>query len=105
MNPRRRRGPARTEWKDSPMARPRSSEAKLAQLRRLRGAPASPQLLEELRRFLRDASNFVVADAAELAGEARLTELAPDLAAAYGRFLDNPVKKDKLCRAKITIVD
>ncbi|HVS39500.1 MAG TPA: HEAT repeat domain-containing protein [Gemmataceae bacterium] len=87
------------------MAKARSSEAKLARLRQLRGASAASQLLQELRGFLGDASNFVVADAAELVGEARLTDLAPDLAAAYVRFLDNPVKKDKLCRAKIAIVD
>jgi HEAT repeat protein len=87
------------------MSKARSSEAKLARLRQLRGASASSQLREELRGFLRDASNFVVADAAELAGEAHLTDLASDLAAAYVRFLDNPVKKDKLCRAKIAVVE
>jgi HEAT repeat protein len=87
------------------MAKARSSEAKLARLRQLRGAAASPQLLQELRGFLGDASHFVVAEAAELVGEAHWTDLAPDLAAAYERFLDNPVKKDKLCRAKIAVVD
>jgi HEAT repeat protein len=87
------------------MARPRSSEAKLARLHQLRGEPPSPHLLEELRRNLRDPSNLVVAEAAEIAGKARLADLAPDLVEAFERFLDNPVKKDKLCRAKIAVVE
>jgi HEAT repeat protein len=58
-----------------------------------------------LRKALHDASNLVAAEAAELAGEAHLTELAPDLAEAYERFLDHPEKKDKLCRAKIAVVE
>jgi HEAT repeat protein len=87
------------------MSKARSSDAKLARLRQLRGEPSSPQRLLELRRMLRDPSNFVVAEAAEIAGEGLLTDLAPDLAEAFARFLDNPVKKDKLCRAKIAIVE
>jgi HEAT repeat protein len=87
------------------MTKPRSSEAKLARLRQLRGEPPSPQRLLELRRALRDPSNFVAAEAAEIAGEGLLTDLAPDLVEAFTRFLDNPVKKDKLCRAKIAIVE
>jgi HEAT repeat protein len=85
------------------MAKPRSSEAKLARLRELRGQPPSPQLLQELRSALRDSSNHVAAEAAEVAGEARLTDLAPNLVETFERFLDNPAKKDKLCRAKIAI--
>ncbi len=87
------------------MAKLRSSEARLARLRQLRGEATSPLLLEELRRALRDPSNLVVAEAAEIAGKARLADLAPDLVAAFERFLDNPVKKDKLCRAKTALVD
>jgi HEAT repeat protein len=86
------------------MAKPRSFAAKLAALHALRGRPASPELCEELRRALRDPSNLLVAEAAEIAGKARLTEVAPDLAQAFERSLDNPVKTDKLCRAKNAIV-
>jgi HEAT repeat protein len=87
------------------MAKPRSSEAKLARLRELRGQPAAPKMLDELRAALRDASNFVAEAAAEIAGASHLTDLAPDLVEAFDRFLDNPEKTDKLCRAKIAIVD
>jgi HEAT repeat protein len=77
----------------------RSAEAKLAALRKLRGEPSSPEMLQVLRSRLRDPSNLVAAEAAEIAGEARLTDLAPDLVEAFEHFLD------KLCRAKIAIVE
>lgn len=84
------------------MGKQRSIEAKMA---RLRGLRESPELLAEARRALRDPSHFVVAEAAEIVGKARLLDLAPDLVEAFERFLDNPVKNDKLCRAKIKIVE
>jgi HEAT repeat protein len=87
------------------MAKPRSLEGKLAHLRTLRSAPASPQRLEDLRAALGDAANLLVAEAAEIVGEANLSDLAPDLAAAFARFLDNPVKRDPLCRAKNAIAE
>ena len=87
------------------MPKPRSSDAKLARLRELRNESASPRRVEELRGALGDASNFVVAEAAEIAGEERIDELALDLAKAFDRFLENPIKTDKLCRAKIAIVE
>src|SRR5437763_6558557 len=87
------------------MAKARSSEAKLARLRELRGEPHSPQLLQELGCNLSDSSNLVVAETAEIAGEARLTDLIPGLLEAFERFLHTPEKKDKLCRAKVAIVE
>src|SRR5437868_1392295 len=87
------------------MAKAHSTEAKLARLRELRGESASPPLLQELRGSLRDASNHVVAAAAELVGAAPFPELALDLVEAYERFLDEPEKKDKLCRARIAVVE
>ena len=57
-----------------------------------------------MRKAITDKSNFLVAAAAEIAGDKRLAELAPDLEAAYDRFLVDPLTTDKLCRAKIAIV-
>jgi HEAT repeat protein len=71
----------------------------------LRNTPASPQLLAELRAALVDNSNFVVAEAAEIAAKAQLGELAPDLIAAFDRFFENPLKRDKLCKAKNAIAE
>jgi HEAT repeat protein len=87
------------------MAKARSVDAKLTRLRALRTEPVSPALVEELRGLVADKSNFVVAEAAEIVGERMLADLAPDLAAAFPRFLVDPVETDKLCRAKIAITD
>ncbi len=51
-----------------------------------------------------DRSNLVVAAAATVAGDNALTDLAEDLEKAFDRFLANPLKDDKLCRAKLAIV-
>ena len=57
-----------------------------------------------MRKRIGDRSNLVVAAAAAIAGENTLVELARDLEAAFDRFLVNPLKDDKLCRAKIAVV-
>jgi HEAT repeat protein len=87
------------------MAKPRSVDAKLARLRELRHEPAGPELLAELRAALGERSNLVVARAAEVVGERGLADLAPELAAAFDRFMTDPAETDKLCLAKVAIVD
>ena len=64
----------------------------------------SPEQKAELRKRIGDRSNLVVAAAAAIAGEGTLVGLAGDLVAAFDRFLVNPLKDDKLCRAKVAIV-
>src|SRR6185312_3165901 len=84
---------------------PRASlDDKLAALRGLRGQVLTLEQKTELRKHTGDRSNLVVAAAAALAGENILVELARDLETAFNRFLINPVKEDKLCRAKLAIV-
>jgi HEAT repeat protein len=88
------------------MAKSRQSlEAKLAKIRALQGTAQSPEMIKELRAALRDSSNLLVAEAAEVTGKAHLTGLIPDLVAAFERFFENPEKTDKLCRAKIVIAE
>ena len=86
------------------MATRLSLEDKLAAIRAMRIRPPAPTDQLELKRHLGDRSNFVVAAAAALVGERTLGELAGDLEAAFDRFLIDPVKTDKLCRAKVAIV-
>jgi HEAT repeat protein len=86
------------------MATRASLDDKLAALRELRGQALSAEQKVELRKRLGDRSNLVVAAAATIAGENALVELASDLEAAFDRFLANPLKDDKLCRAKIAVV-
>jgi hypothetical protein len=83
---------------------PRASlDDKLAALRALRGQTLTPDQKAEVRKRIGDRSNLVVAAAAALAGENALVEASKDLEAAFDRFLVNPLN-DKLCRAKIAIV-
>ena len=86
------------------MAARLSVEDKLSAIRAIRDQPPSADQAAELRRFVGDRSNLVAAAAATLAGERTLSELAVELEAAFERFLIDPIKNDKLCRAKLAIV-
>jgi HEAT repeat protein len=86
------------------MATRASVDDKLAALRALRGQALTPEHRTELQKRIADRSNLVVAAAAAIAGENSLVELARDLEAAFDRFMLNPLKDDKLCRAKIAVV-
>jgi len=86
------------------MAGRASLDDKLAAIRALRGQTIAPENVPELRKLIGDRSNLVVAAAAAITGENTLTELARDLEAAFDRFMANPLKDDKLCRAKLAVV-
>ena len=79
------------------MAKPRGIDARLQRLRAIRQEPITPDLLKELRSLLDDSSNLVVADAAEIAGERALVDLAPDNAAAFERSHDRSGKRPTSC--------
>jgi len=79
-------------------------EAQLDRLADLRGQPPSPEARAEVARFLESKSNLVAAKAARVAGEWKDAELAPTLAAAFERFLENGETTDKRCAAKIEIL-
>ena len=64
------------------------------------GAPASA----EIKAFLGNRSNLVVAKAAKIAGQARAMELLPELVKAFHKFMQNPSKLDKGCAATTEIV-
>ncbi len=66
---------------------------------------AAPEIAaQELRTYMGNRSNLVVAKAAKIAGELRLPVLIPDLAAAFDRFMKNPQQTDKRCAAITEIV-
>jgi len=56
-----------------------------------------------VRASLAHRSNHVVARAARAAREADLAALAPDLIAAFPRFLEDPIRRDPGCSAKTEI--
>lgn len=86
------------------MPKPLTLEEKLAALAGLEpGTPGSATrvaTIEALRAAMRDKSNVVAGKAAELIGRWELAELAPDLAPLFFRFMQQPTKTDKGCRAK-----
>ncbi len=69
-----------------------------------RESPGSEASLALLRKGLADRVSIVVARAAELVGELGTTALAPEMVAAFQRFVADP-SKDKGCLAKIAIVE
>jgi hypothetical protein len=82
------------------MGKPSCIGEKLQALRSLRGVAPSLETTRVLRERLSDKSNVIVAAAAELAGNQSYSSVAPDLDAAFRRFMLNPAEADKLCRAK-----
>jgi hypothetical protein len=81
-----------------------SLDDKLAAIRAIRKEAPAGSDAAALRTYVLDRSNLVVATAAAVVGERTLTELATDLETAFDRFLVDPLKNDKLCRAKLAIV-
>lgn len=79
-------------------------EQALNQIGELRAAPPSEQLVQQLRPFLKNKSNLVVAKAAKVVGELHVYGLIVDLVAAFNRMMVNPVKLDKRCAAITEIV-
>ncbi len=80
----------------------RAFEEKIRAIERLRSA-AGPETPAKLAKALGDRNNYLVSKAAAVAGDLQLTELAPQLAAAFDRFLKDAVKADPQCWAKIAI--
>jgi HEAT repeat protein len=77
----------------------RSFEEQLAALDELR-QQAPEAASEPLRKALAHRNNYVVAKAADLVAKFRLSELIPELLAAFDRFFTNPIKSDPQCWAK-----
>jgi HEAT repeat protein len=77
----------------------RSFEDQLAALDSLREGSAEAAT-EPLRKALGHRNNYVVARSADLVREFALTELIPEVLAAFERFFSEPVKTDPQCWAK-----
>src|SRR5271165_1096385 len=77
-------------------------DRKLAEIEALR--PAQEETAQaQLRKALKDRNNYAAAKAAAIAGDRGFAALAPDLVAAFDRFLANAVKSDPQCWAKTAI--
>ena len=67
--------------------------------------PRAPESIEVFRQALRGRHNIPAARAAQAAGEHGLSELVPDLVTSFSHFIEQAVKRDPLCAAKIAIAE
>ena len=79
-------------------------EQALNDIGELRVASPSEDVAKQLRSYLKNRSNLVVAKAAKIVGELHLSGLIAELAAAFNRMMVNPAKLDKRCAAITEIV-
>src|SRR5260221_1774596 len=86
------------------MKKPDRVEEMLDRLAVLRRQPDQPGAIEELRAAMASKVGLAVAKAAKIGGDARLSDLIPDLLSAFDRLIANPYKLDKGCSAMTEIV-
>jgi len=67
--------------------------------------PRSADSIEVFRRALRAHANIPAARAAQAAAEHGLSELVPDLVASFSYFIEQAVKRDPHCMAKLAIAE
>lgn len=77
-------------------------EEKIREVEQLRSAPG-PATQAKLAKALGNRNNYLVSKAAAVVGDLQLAGLIPDLIAAFDRFLQDAVKTDPQCWAKIAI--
>ena len=77
-------------------------DRKLEEIADLRSAPEDTAVAQ-LRKALKDRSNFVVSKAAAIAGDRGFQSLVPDLLVAFDRFMQDAAKSDPQCWAKNAI--
>jgi hypothetical protein len=79
-------------------------ESALNAIGELRGEASPQQVEKELRTYLANRSNLVVAKAAKVAGELRVSHAVPELVKGFHRLMKDPAKLDKRCAAVTAIV-
>jgi len=81
------------------MAKSDPIERALNRLGELHTAESSESVIDEIRGFLRNRSNLVVAKAAKVARELRIAALLPEMVAAFDKLMTNAPRLDKRCAA------
>jgi HEAT repeat protein len=87
------------------MKKPTRFEAAYHALARIGSGPITEDAVAEIKRALESPTSLLVAKAAEIAGRRGLTELIPDMASAFDRFLADGARVDKQCNAKTSIAE
>jgi len=78
---------------------------RLAALAALHDRLLTDDIRARIHQSLADKNNLIAAAAAKLAKKHAFSAAIPDLCAAWKRFLESPLKNDKLCHAKLAIID
>jgi hypothetical protein len=86
------------------MAKSDPIERSLDRLGELRHADVPEAVLEEVRGFLRNRSNLVIAKAAKVVRELQIRALVPDMVAAFNKLMCDAPRLDKRCAATTEIV-
>ena len=76
-------------------------DRKLAALEELRSAA---DVVQPLRKALKDRNNYFVSKVAAIVAQRQLAELTPDVLAAMERFFQDPTKTDPQCWAKNALI-
>ena len=79
--------------------------ATLAELAKVRGDPTAAESLALLKKALAGKASHAAAKAADIVAECEIDALAPELVAAFHRFLVQPVRSDPGCAAKAGIAN
>jgi hypothetical protein len=82
-----------------------SFEDKLARLKHLEKGALSEDAAREIRHALAGSSSVLAARAARAAAKLNLRDLAPEIVAAFNRYMQNPAKTDPGCHAKTAAVE
>jgi HEAT repeat protein len=88
----------------SPLGRSLKIEERINRLRELRHGPPDSRAESTIRKALTDASNLIIAEAANVVGALQLSSLIPELLAAFDRLFVDPTKTDPKCWGKMAIV-
>jgi HEAT repeat protein len=86
------------------MAKAPSIEDRLAEVATLSKSPDTPETRKQLRKHLASKTSLIVAKTAGIIAHIEGHDFAPDLIAAFHRFMIDPAKTDKGCAAKTAIV-
>lgn len=86
------------------MAGARSFDDKRARIREI-ASMAPNQARIELKKLLGDKHAYIVGEAAETAKRLEISELVPDLSAAFPRLCDGGVKADPGCMGKSRVIE
>lgn len=83
----------------------KSFKEKLARLKSLEQESPSDGAVHEIRQALSGSSSILAAQAARTVAKWGLRNLAPEIVSSFHRYLENPVKTDPGCHAKIAAVE